>query len=120
MSIRRAVDVADAVLRRYAGRFQLKADVVFDIKLVGSVLAGQGELPLFPASETRFFYRLVAAEIEFQLEDGEVTGLVLHQGGIRQSAKRITTGEKGGRGKREGRKSPETPCRPGFYFAAMQ
>jgi hypothetical protein len=43
---------------------------------------GQPKFPLFAESETKFFLKVVDAEVEFVKNDkGEVTGLVLHQGG---------------------------------------
>jgi hypothetical protein len=43
---------------------------------------GQQKFPLFAESETKFFLKVVDAEVDFVKNDkGEVTGLVLHQGG---------------------------------------
>jgi hypothetical protein len=43
---------------------------------------GQHKLPLYPESETKFFLKVVDAQVDFVKNDkGEVTGLVLHQGG---------------------------------------
>jgi hypothetical protein len=43
---------------------------------------GQPKFPVFAESETMFFLKVVDAEIEFfKNEKGEVTHLVLHQGG---------------------------------------
>jgi len=43
---------------------------------------GQSKFALFAESETRFFLKVVDAQIEFFRNDkGEVTHLVLHQGG---------------------------------------
>ena len=48
---------------------------------------GQGIFPLFAESETDFFLRVVNAQVSFTKNDtGEVTGLVLHQGGRDQPA----------------------------------
>jgi hypothetical protein len=42
----------------------------------------QPKLPIFPESETQFFYKLVDAQIEFFKNDqGQTTHLVLYQGG---------------------------------------
>ena len=46
-------------------------------------LVGQPATRIFPASETKFFYRAVAAEITFELTaDGKANKLVLHQHGV--------------------------------------
>ena len=43
---------------------------------------GQPKFPMFAESETNFFLKVVEAEVEFfKDEKGEVTHLVLHQGG---------------------------------------
>jgi hypothetical protein len=43
---------------------------------------GQPKFPLFAESETKFFLKVVDAEVEFFKNDkGEVTHIVLHQGG---------------------------------------
>ena len=45
-------------------------------------VTGQPKFEIFPESETRFFLKVVDAEIDFvRGADGKVTGLVLHQGG---------------------------------------
>ena len=50
----------------------------------------QSNLSLFPESEERFFLRAVDAEVSFTRNDaGEVTGLVVHQRGTEQSARRV-------------------------------
>jgi len=48
-----------------------------------SQASGQGKVPLFAASETKFFPKVVDAEIEFGKDDkGTVAYLMLHQGGV--------------------------------------
>ncbi len=42
----------------------------------------QSKLPIFPESETKFFYKVVDAQLEFFKNDqSQITHLVLHQGG---------------------------------------
>jgi Domain of unknown function (DUF3471) len=42
----------------------------------------QPKFAIFPESETKFFYKAVDAQVEFfQSDQGQVTHLVLHQGG---------------------------------------
>ncbi|GBC82412.1 Penicillin-binding protein 4* [bacterium HR10] len=53
-------------------------------------MEGQPPIELFPESETRFFLRVMDAEITFvKSERGEITHLVLHQGGQDHLARRI-------------------------------
>lgn len=83
---RQAVDVAENVLARYVGSYQLAPQFSIDVTLVdGSLRAqptGQPRIRLWPESETKFFIREVDAQVTFQMAaDGTVTGLVLHQNG---------------------------------------
>ena len=52
-------------------------------------MTGQQKLPLFAESETRFFMKVVDAQVEF-LKDaqGAITHLVIHQGGRDTKAQR--------------------------------
>ena len=50
---------------------------------------GQPKIELFPESETRWFLKVVDAQVEFQLDGtGQVTGLILTQGGKNIPAKK--------------------------------
>ena len=52
-----------------------------DLKLSAQA-TNQPKFPIFPESETKFFLKVVDAQIEFLKNDkGDVTFLVLHQGG---------------------------------------
>ncbi len=52
-------------------------------------LSGQPAIEIYAKSETRFFYKIVIAEISFQVDDhGKVQSLTLHQGGLDQVATR--------------------------------
>ena len=43
---------------------------------------GQGKVPIYAESETKFFPTVIPADIEFVKDaQGNVTSLVLHQGG---------------------------------------
>jgi hypothetical protein len=43
---------------------------------------GQDKFQIFPESETKFFYKIVDAQIEFEKgKEGEVEKLILHQNG---------------------------------------
>jgi hypothetical protein len=54
-------------------------------------LTGQGPVETYPESATKFFATVVAAQISFVTDaTGQVTGLVLHQNGLLQSAKKIS------------------------------
>jgi CubicO group peptidase (beta-lactamase class C family) len=93
-ALREAVHVAPQVLERYVGRYQLNPRVVASFELVDgrlrTSLTGQPKLFAYPASETVFFLRAVAAEIEFEVDEtGAVTAMTLRQGGQTIRAPRI-------------------------------
>ena len=51
---------------------------------------GQSQFELFAENEISFFLKVVVAQVEFNKnENGEVTGLILHQGGQDIPGKKI-------------------------------
>lgn len=93
-----AVALDPEILERYVGRYELRPDMLATITVEDDHLAvqvqGQGQFPLFAASETEFFLTVVDAQITFiENEDGQVTALVLHQGGADQTARKLAADE---------------------------
>jgi CubicO group peptidase (beta-lactamase class C family) len=93
---RTAIDVPRAKLERYVGRYQLAPKVTNTIALVDgqltTQLTGQPVLPIFAESETKFFLKVVDAQVEFFTDaDGNVTHLVQYQNGRDQKAPRMQT-----------------------------
>jgi CubicO group peptidase (beta-lactamase class C family) len=85
-SERKEIAVPISTLTRYVGVYQLAPKFSIVVTLKGDQLiaqaAGQGPAPLFASSPTRFFYRVVDAEIEFFSDAaGKVDHLVLYQNG---------------------------------------
>lgn len=93
---RETVDVAEDVKAKLIGKYQLAPGVIMEIARSKSdasqltvQLTGQSALPIFPTSDTRWFLKVVDAQLEFTLgSDGECESLTLVQNG-RQTAKRI-------------------------------
>jgi len=84
-SERKEISVAPKILEQFVGTYQLAPKVNMMITIESgqliSQVSGQGKVPLFATSETKFFPKVVDAEIEFGKDDkGVVTHLVLHQG----------------------------------------
>jgi CubicO group peptidase (beta-lactamase class C family) len=97
-SERKEITVAPKILEQYVGTYELAPKINMMITLEGSQLisqvSGQGKVPLFATSETKFFPKVVDAEIEFGKDDkGAGTYLVLHQGG--RDMKALRTSDKG-------------------------
>ena len=83
---RQAVKVDPSIYDAYAGEYELAPTFSITVNREGDQLfaqaTGQPRFEIFPASDSRFFLKVVDAEIEFvRGADGKVTGLVLHQGG---------------------------------------
>jgi len=83
---RPTVDVAADVLKSYVGKYALSPFFAIAVTLEdGKLMAqatGQSKYQVFPESETKFYYKVVDAQLSFEKDkDGKVTGLVLHQNG---------------------------------------
>ena len=84
--VRTAVKVDRSILARYVGTYELTPDFSITLTLEGDQLMTQAtdqpKFPVFPESETKFFLKVVDAEVEFVSDDkGSVSYLVLHQNG---------------------------------------
>ncbi len=83
---RKEVHVSHDVLQSYVGTYELTPNFSITFTLEGDQLmtqaTGQGKFPVFAESDTRFFTKVVDAEVEFVKDaNGKVTGMVLHQNG---------------------------------------
>ncbi len=93
---RKEATVDPKLYDRLTGDYELAPNFILTIVGRGDKLmskaTGQPEVQIFPESETRFFLKVVDAQIDFILDAaGRVTGLVLHQGGQNLPAKKIRT-----------------------------
>lgn len=84
--VRTTVQVDPKILADYLGTYQLGPGFNLVVTLENGLLitqaTGQGKVPLYAESETKFFPTVIVAEIDFSKDaQGKVTGLVLHQGG---------------------------------------
>jgi hypothetical protein len=85
-TVRTAIHLDPKVLDAYAGTYTLfpNLDLVITVEngQLISQATGQGKVPIYAETETKFFPIVVPADIEFIKDDqGKVTSLVLHQGG---------------------------------------
>jgi CubicO group peptidase (beta-lactamase class C family) len=95
-SERKTINVPAPVLAEYAGTYRLRPGFDLVVTLEGSQLmtqaTGQSKLPVFAESETKFFPKVVDAQIEFvRGKDGKVDHLILHQGGRDTEAPRVSS-----------------------------
>jgi len=91
---RQAVQVDPNLYDDYAGVYELFPGFQLTLTREGDHLmvqgTGQPKIEVFPESETRFFLKVVDAEIELQRgPDGKATGLTLLQGGQTIPGKRV-------------------------------
>jgi CubicO group peptidase (beta-lactamase class C family) len=85
-TLHRQVPIDRTKLSAYTGRYPLTPRFVLTVTDKDGRLmvqaTGQDEFEVFPESHTRFFYRVVDAQITFELSpDGTASALVLHQNG---------------------------------------
>ena len=83
---RTAIAVDPALFDGYAGRYQLAPSAFLTISRKESrlfaQLTGQLEFEIFPESPREFFYKVVDAQLTFEVgADGRATAIVLHQAG---------------------------------------
>ena len=89
----KTVAVDAATLARYVGVYPLFAGFDLTVSVEKGQLmvqaTGQPKLPVFAESSTKFFYKVVDAQITFVLDkDGKAEKLVLHQNGLNLEGKR--------------------------------
>ncbi|MCX7923965.1 MAG: serine hydrolase [Clostridia bacterium] len=91
---RKIAQVDPKVYDSYVGEYELMPGFIITItKENNSIYAratGQEKFEVYPESETKYFYKVVDAQITFVKNDkGEVTGVILHQMGRDMEAKKI-------------------------------
>jgi CubicO group peptidase (beta-lactamase class C family) len=91
---KKVAEIDYRICNAYVGRYQLDTNFVIEITREGNHLFGQGtgqpKFELFPESETKFFLKIIDAQISFVKDDqGKVTEMVLHQSGKDHPAKKI-------------------------------
>jgi CubicO group peptidase (beta-lactamase class C family) len=91
---RKAITLAEAKLDRLLGVYEVEPGFQLTITREGTHLfmqaTGQGRAEAFAESETKFFFKVVDAQIEFAIgDDGRASVLTLFQGGAAPPAKRV-------------------------------
>jgi len=89
-----AITVDPKILDTYVGRYELAPTFSITVTRERDGLmtqaTGQSKVPIFAESETKFFLRVVEAQLTFVKDaQGKVTHLILHQGGRDQQAKKV-------------------------------
>lgn len=92
--VRRVAQVDPKIYDELVGRYELAPTFILTVTRQGDRLltqaTGQSQVEVFPESESDFFLRVVDAQITFVRDkEGEITHLILHQGGRDMVAKRL-------------------------------
>jgi CubicO group peptidase (beta-lactamase class C family) len=87
-----AIKIDPKILDAYVGQYELNPNFIITTTREGDSLmtqaTGQPKFELFPESETKFFLKVVDAQVTFVKDDkGAVTHLILHQVGDRTAKK---------------------------------
>ncbi len=91
--LRTSVEINPALFEDYVGEYVLAPGAVITVttqdgKLFAE-LTGQDAFEIFPESETQFFYKIVDAQITFDVNNGDVKSLILHQNGQNMPALKV-------------------------------
>lgn len=91
---REPVRLDSDILANYVGRYELAPNVVLTVALRDGALFARttraSEVPIYPESEKKFFYKAVDAQITFVTDEtGRATGLLLQHEGREVPAQRI-------------------------------
>jgi CubicO group peptidase (beta-lactamase class C family) len=85
-SERKEMTLPAATLSKYVGTYEVAPGVNMMMRLAGdhltTQLTGQGQIPVYAESETKFFLKVVEAQLEFFTDaNGAVTHAVMYQNG---------------------------------------
>ncbi|MEM1041504.1 MAG: serine hydrolase [Bacteroidota bacterium] len=88
------ITLSPDVLAGYVGTYEIQPSFVIDVTTEGGQLfaqaTGQQRFEVFPASEDRFYLKVVDAQITFNRDEaGAVESLTLHQGGQNVPAPKV-------------------------------
>lgn len=97
-ALRTEIKLPSDTLKQYVGAYQMAPNVYLTITLNGDQLTGQlsnqDPIPLFAESDSKFFPKVVDAELEFVKDaGGRVTSAVLHQNGHDTSLTKLNDAE---------------------------
>jgi len=88
------IDVDERILDTYCGDYELGPNFILTVTREKNQMitqaTGQGKIEIFAETETKFFVKVMDAQIEFvKGESGKVEKLILTQGGRKMDAKKI-------------------------------
>jgi CubicO group peptidase (beta-lactamase class C family) len=92
--VRKTVTVPNDLLDTYVGEYELSPQMKVVVTRRDNTLyaqgTGQGEVALYPETNTKFFLKVVDANVEFISDDtGKITKFILHQSGQTMNAPKV-------------------------------
>jgi len=83
---RTEIDLDEEIMKQYVGEYEIQPNFIITITLEDGHLmtqaTGQQKVEIFPESPTKFFLKIVDAQVEFiRNENGVVDALIIYQGG---------------------------------------
>ncbi len=94
VNYKRQITVSPKILKSYVGKYELFPNFSITIQVKNNHLfaqaTGQAEFEIFPQSKTKFYYKIVNAQIKFiKNKNGKVNKLILYQNGRVLPGKKI-------------------------------
>jgi CubicO group peptidase (beta-lactamase class C family) len=92
--VKKELKVPEAVLDTYTGNYQIAPGFIISVTREGDKMftqgTGQSKVEIFAETETRFFLKVVDAQLEFvKDETGKVSKMILYQGGQKIEGPRV-------------------------------
>ena len=86
------ISVSESILEQYLGVYEIQPNFDLTVTLEDGKLmtqaTGQSKFQVYPETESKFFLKVVDAQIEFLASNGKVHSLILYQGGQEITCKR--------------------------------
>ena len=87
------VEVSEETLQSYVGKYQLapgfEIEITREDKQLFGQATGQPRFELFASDETKFYLKVVEAQVHFNIENGKVESLTLFQAGQEIKGKKL-------------------------------
>lgn len=94
IEIKKEKSLSEELLEKYVGEYQIQPGFSIAFTREGDRMftqaTGQGRFEIFAESDTKFFLKVVDAQVEFVADpDGKVNRIILYQGGQKIEGKRV-------------------------------
>jgi CubicO group peptidase (beta-lactamase class C family) len=88
------IKLSPEILSKYTGDYELAPGFILTVTVEGDRIftqaTGQGKVEIYPEAETKFFLKVVDAQLDFVIDSsGKTEKVILHQGGRNMEGKKI-------------------------------